>query len=169
MNEQAFKNLASGTTRGLPASAARCILYVLSQGYRAVVAARNFLYDIGWKSVQKVSVPVISVGNVTTGGTGKTPVVAMIVQVLQSQRRQPAIISRGYRSVDGQGNDEKLVLAQLCPGVPHEQNVSRYQAARVILDSTDSNVIVMDDGFQHRALHRDLDIVLIDATNPFGY
>ncbi len=94
---------------------------------------------------------------------------ALVVQILQQQNRIPGIISRGYRSVDGQANDEKRVLERLCPGVPHEQNSSRYEAARRLISTTDIDTIVMDDGYQHRQLHRELDIVLIDATNPFGY
>lgn len=127
------------------------------------------MFDLGWRSPRRIPVPVISVGNVTTGGTGKTPVVAMIIQMLQQQGRKPGIISRGYGSIDGQSNDEKLVLERLCPGVPHEQHASRYEAARRLTAANPVDVIVMDDGFQHRQLHRDLDVVLIDATNPFGY
>lgn len=142
---------------------------MLSFGYRGAVAVRNSMFDAGWKTVQRAILPVVSVGNLTTGGTGKTPIVAFIVQSLQHHGQRPAMISRGYGSVDGQPNDEKLVLERLCPGVPHEQHASRYQAAQIVAAGNSVDVIVMDDGFQHRQLHRDLDIVLIDATNPFGY
>lgn len=148
---------------------ARCGLGLLSWGYRCVIAVRNVLFDCGLRKPRRVSVPVISVGNLTTGGTGKTPVVAMIVELLVQLQRRPAIVSRGYRSVDGQANDEKRVLERLCPGIPHEQNRSRFQAAESVLLNSPRDMIVMDDGFQHRQLHRDLDVVLIDATNPFGY
>ena len=169
LNEQAYRNLVSGETAGLPAAMARAGLAVMSCGYRGAIALRNAAFDVGWRTVRKADVPVISVGNLTTGGTGKTPIVALIVQCLQQLGRRPAIISRGYGSVDGQANDEKIVLERLCLGVPHEQNASRYLAAKAVTAGNSPDVIVMDDGFQHRQLHRDLDIVLIDATNPFGY
>lgn len=142
---------------------------MLEPVYRGAIGLRNAGFDFGIRKLRRVNVPVISVGNLTTGGTGKTPIVALVVQILQQQGRIPGIISRGYRSVDGQANDEKRVLERLCPGVPHEQNSSRYMAARKLISTTDIDTIVMDDGYQHRQLHRELDIVLIDATNPFGY
>jgi len=169
LNETAFRNLVSNRTTGPLASVARAGLATLSVGYRGVMGIRNALFDLGWRKPQRASVPVISVGNVTTGGTGKTPIVALIVQMLQQRGFQPAIISRGYGSVDGQPNDEKRVLERLCPTVPHEQNRSRHIAAEKVTQLKTIDVIVMDDGFQHRQFHRNLDLVLIDATSPFGY
>lgn len=154
---------------GILAGIGRLGLAILEPAYRGAVGLRNAGFDWGIRKSQRVNAPVISVGNLTTGGTGKTPVVALVVQILQQQGRIPGIISRGYRAVDGQGNDEKRVLERLCPGVPHEQNSSRYIAARKLISTSDIDIIVMDDGFQHRQLHRELDIVLIDATNPFGF
>ncbi len=127
------------------------------------------MYNKGLTGTHKAAVPVISVGNITTGGTGKTPIVALVCQVLQDSGCSPGIISRGYRSVGGQANDEKLVLFQLCPDVPHEQHPDRVAAAKRIVRDHPVAALVMDDGFQHRRLHRDFDFVLIDATNPFGY
>ncbi len=169
MNEQAFRNLVSGKTVGLSAALARSGLVILSFAWRLIIHLRNAMFDAGWRTIRRVDIPVISVGNLTTGGTGKTPIVSLVVQQLQQSGRSPGIISRGYRSVDGQANDEKLVLERLCPGVPHEQHASRIQAAQVLMEGHSVDVIVMDDGFQHRQFHRNLDIVLIDATNPFGY
>jgi tetraacyldisaccharide 4'-kinase len=169
LNEQAFRNLVSKKTTGLWATMARSGLGILSLGYRSVIALRNSMFDCGLRKPRRVAVPVISVGNLTTGGTGKTPVVAMIVELLVQQQRRPAIVSRGYGSVDGEANDEKRVLERICPGIPHEQNRSRFHASESALQASSPDVIVMDDGFQHRQLHRDLNIVLIDATNPFGY
>ena len=169
MNEQVFLNLISGKTHGILAGIGRLGLTILEPVYRLVIGLRNAGFDLGLRKPRRVNVPVISVGNLTTGGTGKTPVVALVVQILQQQGRIPGIISRGYRSVDGQANDEKRVLERLCPGVPHEQNSTRYEATRKLISTTDIDTIVMDDGYQHRQLHRELDIVLIDATNPFGY
>jgi tetraacyldisaccharide 4'-kinase len=90
---------------------------------------RNLAFDRRWKSEFRVSVPVIAVGNLTTGGTGKTPVVATVVHMLQQLGYTPGIISRGYKADSTGQNDEKRVLQQLCPGVPHQQNPDRIAAA----------------------------------------
>ncbi|MDA1230165.1 MAG: tetraacyldisaccharide 4'-kinase [Planctomycetota bacterium] len=174
VDESRFRNLVSGQSTGILAYCLRMALSTASAGYRLTIVIRNRLFDRGWKVVHRSSVPVISVGNITTGGTGKTPIVAMVCQMLLEAGTRPGIVSRGYRSVDGRANDEKLVLNILCPGTPHEQNPDRVAAARLLtsaddLDGARVSAIVMDDGFQHRRLHRDLNIVLIDATNPFGY
>ncbi len=169
VNESGFRNLVSGQTKGVPASCLRLALGVASIGYGLAMRLREALFRRGWKSVHRAAVPVISLGNVTTGGTGKTPLVVMVCQLLLETGLRPGIVSRGYRAVDGGANDEKLVLNLLCPGVPHEQNPDRAAAADSLTLTDGVDAIVMDDGFQHRRLHRDLDIVLIDATNPFGY
>ncbi len=82
---------------------------------------------------------------------------------------QPGIVSRGYRSLDGQANDERLVLEQLLPAVPQVQNRDRVAGARAAIQDHGCDVLLLDDGFQHRRLHRSLDIVLIDATRPWGF
>ncbi len=141
----------------------------LSFGYTVAVTLRNWLFDWGWKKSFPPGVPVVSVGNLTTGGTGKTPMVAFLANWFQDQNIKPAILSRGYHSLDGQANDEKLVLDQLCPGILHLQNPNRVASAKTAIQEHQSQVLVLDDGFQHRRLKRDLDLVLIDATCPFGY
>ena len=95
--------------------------------------------------------------------------VAWLVHWFQDHGLRPVILSRGYRSLPGEVNDEKLVLDQLCPGVPHLQNPDRVASSQVAVDKHGAQVLILDDGFQHRRLARDLDIVLIDALNPFGY
>lgn len=169
MSETAFKKLISGQTRGVLPELARGILSGLSLPYRLSMACRNRAFDSGWKKSNRVKVPVISVGNLTTGGTGKTPVVASIVQYLRNSGQRPGIISRGYRADPSGFNDEKRVLDLLCPGVPHIQNPDRVTAAHRIISENQVTSIVLDDAFQHRRIARDLNIVLIDATNPFGY
>lgn len=167
--ENAYLEIISGRNREWSADLVRMFLSLCSVPYGLVTAVRNTLYHHAIFRPQSVDAPVISVGNLTTGGTGKTPAVAWLVQALQGAGCSPAIVSRGYGSLDGEENDEKRMLDELCPGVPHEQNRKRWQGAQKILDRNEANVLVLDDGFQHRQLHRDLDIVLVDALNPWGY
>ena len=169
MNEQAFIDLISGRQQGTLPSLARFGLRCLSPIYAGATHLRNAGYEFGVSTSQQVNVPVISVGNITTGGTGKTPVVAFVVNQLLDEGHRPCILSRGYRALDDGGNDEKRLLERLCPGVPHIQNPDRVTGAEQAIEDHNANVLVLDDGFQHRRLARDLDIVLIDATNPFGH
>ena len=168
-SESNFRSVISGRSSGLVAITLRCVLTLLTIPYCMIVRMRNRLYDAGWKQIFRPDIPIISVGNITTGGTGKTPVVALVVQTLLASARRPAIVSRGYRADAGGTNDELKVLEQLCPDVPHLQNADRSASVRSLIRDNAADVIVMDDGMQHRRLHRNLNIVLIDATNPFGY
>lgn len=169
MDEAVFRSVISGEKRGIEAAINRGFLSACSLGYGAAVRIRNRAFDVGLKRSRNAQVPVISVGNITAGGTGKTPMVAWLVQQLQEHGLRPVILSRGYRSLPGEANDEKLVLDQLCPGVPHLQNPDRVESSRMAVEEQEAQVLVLDDGFQHRRLARDLDVVLIDALNPFGY
>lgn len=169
MNEQDFKKVISGESHGIAAACLRALLRAASWLYAAAILLRNMLYDGGLRSQFHVSVPVIAVGNITTGGTGKTPVVAWVVQQLQQMGLRPGIVSRGYGADDSGTNDEKRVLEIVCPGVPHQQNPDRVAAAGTLIAEHKVDVIVCDDAFQHRRIARDLNVVLVDATNPFGY
>lgn len=168
-SEETYRHLISGQQRGVLAAGGRALLHSLSFAYQGITAGRNYCFNSGLRTVTKVGVPVISVGNLTTGGTGKTPMVATMVRMLQQLDRQPGIVSRGYHADDSGTNDEKRVLEHLCPGIPHVQNPDRIAAAKEIIRRHQVDAIVLDDGFQHRRIARDLDMVLIDATNPFGY
>lgn len=137
--------------------------------YRIAVGRRNRGYDSRRRPIERAGVPVISVGNLTTGGTGKTPVVCAIAKWFRARDVRVAIVSRGYGRGDNDANDEAMELADRLPDVPHVQDADRVEAARIAVEELATEVIVMDDGFQHRRLHRDLDIVLIDATCPFGF
>ena len=95
--------------------------------------------------------------------------VQWVCQFLRQRSLRVALISRGYGSQDGAVNDEALELELVLPDVPHLQDPDRFQVASIAVEELESQIIVMDDGFQHRRLHRDLDWVLIDATNPFGF
>lgn len=162
-------DLLSGRDRSVAASLLRGSLSCAAPFYGIAVRLRNLAFDRGWRTVRHVPVPVIGVGNLTTGGTGKTPLVAWITNFLAAAGRQPAIVSRGYRSLDEGGNDEKRLMDQLCPGIPHLQNPSRFHAASTAIAEHGAKAIVLDDAFQHRQLHRDLDVVLVDAIQPWGF
>ncbi|HEV8066906.1 MAG TPA: tetraacyldisaccharide 4'-kinase [Planctomycetaceae bacterium] len=168
MTFPSHRDLISGRSRGPVAVLARGGLSIASLFYGAAVRTRNRAFDVGAIHAHRAPVPVVSVGNLTAGGTGKTPVVAAIVEWFTSHGVRPAILSRGYRPHVGAANDEKLVLDQLCPGVPHLQGADRIESAHVACDRHGAQVLVLDDGFQHRRLARDLDLVLIDAIDPWG-
>lgn len=158
----------SGHRRGVLAGVMRFGLLLATVPYRIAVALRNRGFDRG-QQIENCGVPVISVGNLTTGGTGKTPIVAFLARWFRDHQIRVAIVSRGYGRGDADENDEAAELHQRLPDVPHVQNPDRVEAARVATEELESQVILMDDGFQHRRLHRDLDVVLVDATCPFGY
>lgn len=128
--------------------------------YRLAVAWRNQRYDSGRSAVHRLPAPVVSVGNLTAGGTGKTPAVLAVCRLLASLGRRPAVLSRGYRG-EGGANDE----AQLLDGFPVVCDPDRVAGGRRAL-AAGADCLVLDDGFQHRRLHRDCDLVLIDATRP---
>lgn len=109
------------------------------------------------------------VGNLTLGGTGKTPMVKWIARWAGEHGIRAAVASRGYGAAQGDVNDEARELAQALPSVPHVQNPDRVAAARRAIDEFAAELIILDDGFQHRRLARDLDIVLLDALQPFGF
>jgi tetraacyldisaccharide 4'-kinase len=163
-----FRNLASGRRRGPIAAAIRAGLYLASIPYRGVVAVRNRRFDRGDK-VHQAAVPVVSVGNLTVGGTGKTPMVEWIARHLRSEGVRVAILSRGYGAEQGGLNDEALELELALPDVPHLQNPDRIASTAIAIEELGTQLLLLDDGFQHRRLARDLDIVLLDATEPFGF
>ncbi len=158
------------------------LLLPLAPLYAAAVRLRTAAYRRGVLKSARADVPVISVGNLTFGGTGKTPMVAALVRDLVARGRRPAVLTRGYGR-RGRGaltllgpdtgvsaeiaGDEPLVLSAALPGVPVVVDSDRARgAARAAAGGSD--VVVLDDGFQHLALQRDLDIVLVDAGDPWG-
>ena len=165
--EQRFLALIRGERRGPVAMLARLGLRLASWGYGAGVRLRNLAFSRGWREVVRVGVPVVSVGNLTVGGTGKTPCVEFVARFYRDRDCHVAILSRGYGSEAGR-NDEALVLEETLPDVPHLQDADRVQIARTAIEELESDLLVLDDGFQHRRLHRDIDLVLVDATDPWG-
>ncbi|MGB0716893.1 MAG: tetraacyldisaccharide 4'-kinase, partial [Phycisphaerae bacterium] len=142
-------------------------LWLCSLVYRRAVDYRNRRYD-NRSGVTAVSVPVVSIGNITCGGTGKTPLVIDIARRLEACGYQPAILSRGYGARPGEPNDEERLIRRHLPDTPYLASKNRVEAALAAVDSHGADCLILDDGFQHRRLARDLDIVLIDATDPFG-
>lgn len=140
-------------------------LRLASWFYGLVIAVRNAWYDRG--HVQHVDAPVIAIGNLTTGGTGKTPMAIHVVQRLRALGLRPAVVSRGYGAAGGPA-DELLLIQHAEPGVPCIANADRVRGASAALQRHEVDVVVLDDAFQHRRIARDLDLVLIDATAPFG-
>src|SRR5262249_20780095 len=159
--------LVSGRRRGLWPSLLRCGLWALSVPVGLGVRLRNRFFDWGWKRTFRAQVPVISVGNLTLGGTGKTPCVEYVARFCRGAGKRVAIRGRGYGSDHGR-NDEALVLEENLPDVPHLQGADRVALAAIAVEELESEVLVLDDGFQHRRLARDLDIVLVDVTDPWG-
>jgi tetraacyldisaccharide 4'-kinase len=164
---ESFKRIADGSARGVGPSAARFALQCVAVPYGLAVAIRNAGYDAGVLPSHTAPLPVISVGNLTLGGTGKTPLVAWVTRRLAARGRRPAIVSRGYAARAGQLSDEAAELAIVVPGVPHVADRDRVAGVQRAA-TAGATVAVLDDGFQHRRLRRDLDIVAVDATDPFG-
>jgi len=142
--------------------------------YRLATGVRNTFYNAGVLRAHPLGRPTVSVGNVTAGGTGKTPMVIELIRRLQAMGHQPAVLMRGYEPAGleaRKGSDEAAVLRGSLGGdVPVMANPSRIDGARdVLADRPEVSVFVLDDGFQHRKAKRDLNLVLVDASVPFGF
>jgi tetraacyldisaccharide 4'-kinase len=165
----------SGAKTGPTGFALRAGLAACEPFYSTAVRLRNRLFDVGLRRTHRLPVPVVSIGNITTGGTGKTPMVQWLADQLRRAGRQPAILSRGYRAKAGSLGDELTMLERSLndgsePPIPIRANPDRVAAGTLLLRKNSGiDVILLDDGFQHRRLARDLDIVLISAANPFGF
>jgi tetraacyldisaccharide 4'-kinase len=167
-NPERYLALIGGQRRGIVATVLRGGLWCLSLGYGLAVRWRNQCYDWGWKRTHRVHVPVVSVGNLSVGGTGKTPFVEWVARFFREREYLVAILSRGYGAQGGR-NDEALVLEENLPDVPHLQGADRVALAQSAIEECESEVLVLDDGFQHRRLARDIDIVLIDTTATYEH
>jgi len=163
------------------------LLYLPAMAYRAAIRLRNALYDSGRLGVQRLPCPVISIGNLTVGGTGKSPLTSCIASLLRDSGYRVGVVSRGYRRKaavdpllvsDGRAlladalsaGDEPYLIARDNPAVPVAVGADRVRAARLLLRAASPapEVIVLDDAFQHRRLARDLDLLLVDRHDPWG-
>jgi tetraacyldisaccharide 4'-kinase len=144
--------------KGIAGAALDSALLPAGALFGAISATRNAAYDRGWLRREHAAIPVVSIGNLTVGGVGKTPFAAWTARQLASWGRSPAIVLRGY------GSDEALVHAELNPDVPVYTSARRAEGvARAA--AAGCGVAILDDGFQHRALERDLDVVLVSAES----
>ena len=175
MDQQTYRKLISGQRGGLRAAALRLLLRAASGFYSIAIGLRSFLYSRGWLKVHRVNVPVISIGNITTGGTGKTPLVIWLCNLLHEKNIACAVLTRGYKAAKNSKlktqnySDEPAIFAESCPQTKVIVNPDRIAGAAEAVDRFGAKILIMDDGFQHRRLVRDLDIITIDAMLPFGY
>jgi tetraacyldisaccharide 4'-kinase len=146
----------------IPGTSARWLLLPAWFALRPIVTLRNMAFNIGLRRIHQLPIPVWSVGNLTAGGTGKTPMTRYLANWAISNGLHPAIVSRGYGG-NGNANDEAMTVSE-CPVYCNPNRVAGGQLAI----SNGANCLILDDAFQHRRIHRDLDIVMIDATRPWG-
>ena len=145
-------------------------LAAASAALRAATAIRRVLHGAGLLPTAVLPAPVVSVGNLSAGGAGKTPLVEHLVRELRALGARPVVVSRGYGArVPGTAlNDEGCVLAENLPGLPQRQSPDRASAGRAALEAGEGDCLVLDDAFQHFRLARDLDLVALDAACPFS-
>ncbi len=199
--EKYFLDLIHDRRQGRGAEAMRSVLRQLSRIYGGIIAMRNFLYEQGIFRHHTLGCQVISIGNLTVGGTGKTPIVEIFARALQLEGRRVAILSRGYKKVEhsfwkknldkltgrerrrpprvvsdgksllldaARSGDEPYMLASNLPEVAVVVDKDRVKSGRYAIDKLKCDTLVLDDGFQYRALKHRVEIVLVDSTNPFS-
>ncbi len=161
------------------------ILSFLSLFYRSCVNLKNLMYDRGILEQTKLPCKVISIGNITVGGTGKTPTVIMLVKSLKEKGYRPAVLSRGYGGKakcavnvvsdgekilmgENEAGDEPILIARAARGIPVLTGPERTRTAAFAIENLKANVLILDDAFQHRRIFRDIDIVILNRELPFG-
>ena len=158
-------------------NAGQMLLLPLSWVYGGILSLRNLCYDRGWIRSHSVGIPVISIGNITVGGTGKTPMAEFLLAKLLAMGHQPAYLSRGYgrktkgfvwvipqNGTSAEYGDEAFQVAAKFPGIPVVVCEDRVAGALLLLAQKKVDVLVLDDAFQHRRIRRDLDIVMMDVS-----
>jgi tetraacyldisaccharide 4'-kinase len=180
-----WQRIWNDTGRDSHYSPVRTITYILSLLYRLIINSRNQLYDHKLIKEVKLTCPVISVGNITVGGTGKTPCVIWLAQMLQERGYKPAVLSRGYGGRNSQpvnvvtdgykilltaavAGDEPLLIARSLAGIPVITRPHRILNGRAANNDFGADILICDDAFQHRRLYRDINIVLLDSGSPVG-
>ncbi|HZZ41430.1 MAG TPA: tetraacyldisaccharide 4'-kinase [Tepidisphaeraceae bacterium] len=164
-----IRRVMSGEDRSVKGVALRLATSMIEPGYAIVMRGRNAMYDWGMLRKKGLGRPVISVGNITTGGTGKTPMVRWLAERLGESG--VAVLLRGYKGArDGKSDEEMLLAEGLGDKAIVEAGSSRADSgARVLAAKPGVKAFILDDGFQHRQVARDFDLVLVNAADPFGY
>lgn len=167
-----FYRVATNQIRGFRAAIVKFFLGLLSYVYGWGITILVWLYQKGILKKHRLKCPVVSVGNITAGGVGKTPLVIKIAQIYQQHNLKPVILTRGYM---GKGlwyqhaeSDEVLMMRKMLPDVPILVGADRSKNAEEFLKNNQADIFILDDGFQQWRLERNLDVVAIDATNPWG-
>jgi len=156
-------NLMTDKDKSLISHLAKLILWLLSFLYGALLFIRGSLYKLGLIRTKRLLLAkVISVGNITVGGTGKTPIAMKLAMFLKEKGRSPAILLRGY------GQDEDAMLRSLLPDIPIMKGKDRVKNGREAISLHKSDTLILDDGFQYKKLKKDFNIILLDSRNPFG-
>lgn len=160
-------------------------LYLFSIIYGGIIRLRNRMYDLAVFKTRKLNCMVIGIGNITVGGTGKTPMTIMLANLLKERGYRPAVLSRGYGGKNkntitvvsdenhiladsDEAGDEPVLIAKSAKGVPVITGPKRYFTGRYAVNRLGADVLILDDAFQHRCLFRNIDIVLLDGKRPFG-
>lgn len=169
MDQNRYRRILGGSGGGLGVQFLRAVLVPASYLYAVAISFRNFLYDKGYFRSHCAPVPVISIGNITTGGTGKTPLTIWLCNKLAEQRLRVGVLTRGYKMKSTKLSDEPAVIANNCPTARVVVDPDRVLGAVTAIKEYGAKILVMDDGFSHRRLRRNVDIITIDATCPFGY
>jgi tetraacyldisaccharide 4'-kinase len=185
LQENIFRLILEEERRSVWVTILRGLAALVAWVYDKVVGLRNLLFDHGVLKIHRLNCPVISVGNLAMGGTGKTPMVVWLARFFSEEGYRVGIVSRGYGGAeskrvsivsDGENiladqaiaGDEPLMLARQLSGIPVLCSTKRVRAGKAAMERFDCNVLVLDDGFQHRYLARDLDMVMLDSKDPYG-
>lgn len=185
IHDKLFRLILSEEKRSVWVTLLRALAAFFAWSYDKVIVLRNLLFELGVLKIHRLSCPVVSVGNLTVGGTGKTPMVAWVARFLSEEGWRVGIVSRGYGGAesgrvitvsDGKNiiadsrlsGDEPQLLARRLPGIPVLCSTKRVKAGKAAVEKFKCDVLILDDGLQHRYLARDLDVVMLDSQNPFG-
>src|SRR5215467_3408584 len=142
----------------------RVLLYPLSLLYERIVRLRTRLYEKGWLKSKRLNTTVISVGNLTVGGTGKTPMVLWLAEKFISEGKSVAILSRGYHGSGGTSDEVELLKHRLGDRVLFGVGKDRFRAGAALASRKPIDIFLLDDGFQHLQLRRDLNILMLDGS-----
>jgi len=185
LQEKFYRLILEEERRSLWVTFLRSLASIAAWLYDKVVVLRNLLFDRGVLKIHRLSCPVISVGNLAMGGTGKTPMVVWLASLLSQEGYRVGIVSRGYGGAESRrvtvvsdgakiladqaiSGDEPLMLARQLSGIPVLCSTKRVKAGKAAIEKFNCNLLILDDGFQHRYLARDLDVVMLDSREPFG-